>query len=132
MSQIEIFSRLKPEEQQRFAMKAADVRLRPGDWLVRDGERSGFFVILEGRVQFTKDIHGREHTVQEHGPGEFFGELPNLLGTASGASIRAKTKCRIVTGPWTGTGDFDVAISDRPAQYKAQHYAGTLYSSKCS
>jgi thioredoxin reductase (NADPH) len=76
-------------------MKAADVRLRPGDWLVREGERSGFFVLLEGRVQFTKDIHGQEYVVQAHGPGEFFGELPNLLGTFSGVSIRAETNCRI-------------------------------------
>lgn len=50
-------------------MKAADVRLRLGEWLVREGERSGFFVLLEGNVLFTKDIHGQEYEVQSHGPG---------------------------------------------------------------
>jgi thioredoxin reductase (NADPH) len=64
LSAIRIFSELTPEERQHYAMKSADVRLRPGEWLVREGERSGFFVLLEGKVLFTKDIHGQEYEVR--------------------------------------------------------------------
>jgi thioredoxin reductase (NADPH) len=92
---IELFSKLTSQERQHFAMTAADVRVRAGDWLVYEGERSGFFVLLEGRVQFTKDIHGQEYEIETYGPGEFFGEFPNLTGTFSAVSMRAVTKCRV-------------------------------------
>ena len=48
---IPIFACLDEAERQRFAERAADVRLQPGEWLIREGEVPSFFVLLEGSVQ---------------------------------------------------------------------------------
>ncbi|HEY4357738.1 MAG TPA: FAD-dependent oxidoreductase [Acidobacteriaceae bacterium] len=95
LSQVDLFSGLSPEDLAHFARKAADVRLRPDDWLVREGERSGFYVVLKGNLRFVKDIHGKDYEVHVNGPGDFFGEMPNILGVLSGVSAQAKTKCRL-------------------------------------
>lgn len=92
---IELFSSMTPGEIQHFATKAADVRLEIGDLLVHEGERADFYVLLGGWVQGKKSIHGIQHDIVRYGPGDFFGELPNLLGMPSGISIRAETECRI-------------------------------------
>ena len=52
LQQVGIFECLEGPERQRLAQKAADVRLAPGDWLIREGETASFFVILEGRLAF--------------------------------------------------------------------------------
>jgi len=46
LRQVQIFECLAEPERQRLAQKAADVRLSPGDWLIREGETSSFYVIL--------------------------------------------------------------------------------------
>ena len=35
---IPIFACLEETDRQRFAARAADVRLQPGEWLIREGE----------------------------------------------------------------------------------------------
>jgi thioredoxin reductase (NADPH) len=90
-----IFRCLEPEERQRFAERAADVRLEPGEWLIREGEVASFFVLLKGEVQVLKEILGRSQDVAEYKEGEYFGEVPILLGAPSFASVRARTKARL-------------------------------------
>jgi len=60
---IPIFACLDGADRQRFAARAADVRLQPGEWLIREGEVPYFFVLLEGQVQVVKDILGRTQDV---------------------------------------------------------------------
>lgn len=95
LSAIEIFAALAPSELQHFAATAADIRLQPGEWLIREEERCSFFVLLEGNVQVTKNIHGVDIVIRAHGSGEFFGEFAALLVTAASASIRATSRCRL-------------------------------------
>ena len=97
LRQVQIFECLAEPERQRLAQKAADVRLSPGDWLIREGETSSFYVILEGRLGLSKDVMGRvqEFTQFEYKGGDFFGEVPILLGTPSLVSLKAITECRI-------------------------------------
>jgi thioredoxin reductase (NADPH) len=87
---IPIFACLDEADRQRFAARAADVRLQPGEWLIREGEVASFFVLLEGQVQVVKEILGRTQDVFEYKPGEFFGEVPILLGAPAFAGARAK------------------------------------------
>ena len=77
----------------RFAEMAADVRLAPGEWLIREGEPPWFFVLFEGKLRMVKEILGRQQNLFEHeyAVGDFFGETPILLGTQSLVSLRAET-----------------------------------------
>lgn len=95
LSQIEIFSKMSPEERERYAQKAGDVRVEPGDTLLAEGERSKFYVILDGTLQVFKEIHGVQHPMRQHGPGDFIGELPCLLDISSGVQVTARTRCRV-------------------------------------
>jgi thioredoxin reductase (NADPH) len=92
-----IFGCLEESERQRLAGKAADIRLDAGEWLIREGEQPWFFVLLEGRLQMVKDLLGRQQDLATYLyiPGDFFGEVPILLGTSSLVSLRAETACRV-------------------------------------
>jgi thioredoxin reductase (NADPH) len=97
LNQIRIFSCLEEAERQRLAQKAADVRLAPGEWLIREGETPWFFVILDGELSMEKDILGRAQEITEYKykSGDFFGEVPILLGSNSLVSLRALVPCRV-------------------------------------
>ena len=91
---IPIFACLDEAERQRFAERAADVRLQPGEWLIREGEVASFFVLLEGQLHLVKDILGHSKELREYKAGDFFGEVPILLGAPSIASVQAASKAR--------------------------------------
>jgi thioredoxin reductase (NADPH) len=92
---LPIFACLNEAERQRFAERAADVRLEAGEWLIREGEVASFFVLLEGRVQLLKDILGRSKELYDYKPGDFFGEIPILLGAPAFVSVQAKSAARV-------------------------------------
>jgi thioredoxin reductase (NADPH) len=97
LKRVKIFSCLEETECIRFAEKAADVRLAPGEWLIREGEPPWFFILFEGRLQMVRDVLGRQQDLKEYEyqQGDFFGETPILLGTQSLVSLRAETPCRV-------------------------------------
>ncbi len=86
---IPLFASLAPEQVRRIAVRAADVRLGKGDWAAREGEAGAFFAILEGRIEIAKEIAGRQQQLAIRESGEFFGEVPILLGAPFMASFRA-------------------------------------------
>jgi thioredoxin reductase (NADPH) len=92
---IPIFACLEEAERQRFAALAADVRLEPGEWLIREGETPSFCVLLDGQVVITKEVLGRLRDIVEYKFGDFFGEVPILLGAPSFAGVQAKTRTRV-------------------------------------
>jgi thioredoxin reductase (NADPH) len=91
---LELFASLEPEQLGRLANKAADIRLNPGEWLVREGERPYFFVVLKGILQLKKEVMGCEVDIAEFTAGEFFGEVSSLFGIPTLSSLCAKSKCR--------------------------------------
>ncbi len=95
LAAIGIFACLDAAVRQRFAERAADVRLQPREWLIREGEEASFFVLLDGQVQIVKNVQGRSAELALYKPGEFFGEVPILLGTPAFASVQATTKSRV-------------------------------------
>ena len=90
-----IFACLDDAERQRFAERAADVRLQEGDWLIREGEVPSFFILLEGEMQLFKDVLGRSKDLYRYKEGDFFGEVPILLGAPSFAAVQAASKARL-------------------------------------
>ena len=92
---IPIFDCLEPLERERLAAKAADVRLQPGEWLIREGEQPYFFVLLEGSMELTKEVFGRSRHLTEYKVGEFFGEVPLIMGAPAFASVVATAPSRV-------------------------------------
>ena len=97
LKQSKLFSILSEPEIVSLAEKAADVRLAPGEWLIREGEPPYFHILFEGRLQMVKDVLGRPVNIThyEYQVGDFFGETPILLGTQNLISLRAETACRL-------------------------------------
>ena len=93
--QIPVFAGMGEFECKRFAQKAADIRVEAGDWVIREGEDPRFFVVLEGLLQAVKDIVGQRRELDQVKAGDFFGEIPILLGTANLVSMHALTRCRL-------------------------------------
>jgi thioredoxin reductase (NADPH) len=90
-----VFACLEPLERQRLAERCADVRLREGEWLLREGEVPYFYIALEGHLALLKDVLGREKQIHTYKPGEFFGEVPILMGAPAFVSVRATTPARV-------------------------------------
>src|ERR1700722_7821386 len=84
-----VFACLNDTQREYFASRAADRRLRNGDWLIREGEQPYFAVLLEGRLKLYKKIFGRDQEMYEYKVGEFMGEVPILLGASTFASVQA-------------------------------------------
>jgi CRP/FNR family cyclic AMP-dependent transcriptional regulator len=63
----------------------------PGQTIIREGEIGDlFYVITQGRVQFSvRNAQGHELTIDEVGPGGFFGELSMLTGEPRAARVQA-------------------------------------------
>ncbi len=95
LKQALLFSDTPAGELERLAAVAADVHLMAGEALVREDEAPGFYVLLEGYLRGTKIIHGAEQVLVQYRPGEFFGEIPYLMGTLSAISIHAESTCRL-------------------------------------
>ena len=95
LEKIPLFAGVEEQERRRLARRAADISLEPGEWLIREGEEPRFFVILEGELEAIKDIVGQRRMLGRSGAGDFSGETPIFIGTASIVSVRALTKCRV-------------------------------------
>jgi thioredoxin reductase (NADPH) len=95
LEKIRVFAGVEEQERRRLARHAADIHLEPGEWLIREGEEPRFFVILEGELEAVKDIVGQRQMLGHSVAGDFSGETPIFMGTASIVSVRAVTKCRV-------------------------------------
>jgi len=95
LAKLDLFSSLPEADLTRLAAKAADIRLTPGAWLAREGERLGFLVVLKGRLTLRKQINGKELHIADVAAGDFFGEVNALLDLPAASSLCALTHCRV-------------------------------------
>ncbi|MEP6620966.1 MAG: FAD-dependent oxidoreductase [bacterium] len=86
---VPLFKALPERERETLADRAADVRLRTGDWLAHEGEPPFFHVVLEGQFAVFKLMGGHDQRVMTLNPGEFIGEVTLLLGSNALGSIQA-------------------------------------------
>jgi thioredoxin reductase (NADPH) len=92
---IPIFDCLDEAQRRRYAEKAADVRLGAKEALIREGDTPNFFVLLDGSLTLKKNVNGRMQEFHEYKPGEFFGEVPILLGAPAFAGVYSKVGARV-------------------------------------
>src|SRR5215207_444007 len=96
LSQISLFSTLPENERDSISSRAADVRIRAGEYLLLEGQEPAFFGLLEGRIDVLKMLSGRDQRLTTYGPGDYFGEVPLLLGAPALASLKATEPARLM------------------------------------
>jgi thioredoxin reductase (NADPH) len=94
LAEIPLFAGVEEAERQRLARKAADIRLAPGEFLIREGEEPRFFVIFAGELEVLKNIVGEFRDLGRSVAGEFSGETPIFMGVPQIVSLRALTPVR--------------------------------------
>ncbi len=96
LENIPVMCCLTERQRAHFADVAADVRLCPGDWLIREGESPWFFIVISGSFDVLKEVNGFQETVRRYSAGDFFGELNLLFSAGSTASFRAHETSRVM------------------------------------
>ena len=76
-----LFASLDEAALQEISISAADIHLTEGEWLVHEGELPAFFVLLSGDLEVTKSVNGAEQVINQYHTGDYFGEVPLLLGS---------------------------------------------------
>src|SRR5262249_20355366 len=112
LAAVPLFASLSDADRALIAEHAADVRLRPGEWLIQEGEQPAIFVVLEGALDVLKTLGRTEQAVNQLRPGDFHGEMPLLLGTTVVAALRAPEPSRVLR---LEPADFFAMIVGRPA-----------------
>jgi thioredoxin reductase (NADPH) len=92
---IPLFATLPDDEAETLTARLADIHLRAGDWLLHEGEQPSFFMLIDGSIEVRKVVHGAERRINVYHAGEYFGELPLLLGSPAIASLRALVPARV-------------------------------------
>jgi thioredoxin reductase (NADPH) len=96
ISRITLFAKVPENERASLAARAADLHLRKDEWLLVEGQRPGFYGLLEGHIDVLKFVNGQEHRLTTYGPGDSFGEVPLLLDSPAIANLRAIEPCRVL------------------------------------
>jgi thioredoxin reductase (NADPH) len=96
LRELPVFAGVAENVLAHVAARTADIRLRAGDYLIHEGEIPAFFVLLDGKLEVTKNVGGIERiiTVRDQ-PGDFGGETPLLLGAPAVANMRATAPSRV-------------------------------------
>jgi thioredoxin reductase (NADPH) len=96
LTRISLFAQVPESERAALASRAADVRLHPGEYLVMEGQTPAFFGLLEGTIDVYKAFAGRDRRIASYKPGDYFGEVPLLLGSPAIASLKAAEPARVM------------------------------------
>ena len=92
------FGTLPPTDLARIAPLLREVSMRPGDFIVREGDRAvDVFIIDDGEVQVLKrrPDDGGVQEIRRLGPGESVGELALIDEAPRSASVRAVRATRL-------------------------------------
>jgi CRP-like cAMP-binding protein len=91
LPEIPLFSDLEPDAFVAVLEDMRVVRMKPGDWVIREGEEgSSMFVIASGAARVLKKLKGtRMLQLAVLGEGAFFGEMSVLRGGPRGASVQS-------------------------------------------
>ncbi len=94
LKSLPLFKDVPDDELAQIAGFAQEVNVEQGRELVREGDFSyEFMLIEEGEAEVTR---GGEH-VADLGPGDFFGEMGLLEKTLRNATVTAKTPMKLIT-----------------------------------
>ena len=99
LRQVPLFSNLSDEQLQCIAGLGTETRLDRGTQIAKQGDPpDGFYIILEGETEWTRNVGGEDIPAVTLGTGEVFAELILLLDEpypTSGKAITAVTLYKI-------------------------------------
>jgi signal transduction histidine kinase len=85
-----LFGELADEDLRRLCRSVEQVRLAPGEYLIREGEPGdAMYVVVAGDIEVTKRSGGTERPIDRKGPGTMLGEIGVIDGWKRAASVRA-------------------------------------------
>jgi thioredoxin reductase (NADPH) len=96
LTAIPLFAELTPEQLLFVARSVEDIVLLPHEFAAHEGDERALFIVVEGRVELTKDINGVERVIGRRLPGQLYGEVPMMLSTNLPASFGAVEASRIL------------------------------------
>ena len=96
LARVPLFANIPEHERASIAARAADVRLRQDEWLLSEGQTVGFYALLEGKLAAVKSVGGQERALLFYEPGDYFGEVPLLLGSPAVTSVKALEPSRVM------------------------------------
>lgn len=96
LASVPLFRGLPASERESIAANAADLRLGTDEWVIHEGETPAFYVVLDGALSVFKFVGGLNQQINAYKPGDFFGEVPLLLGSPAIASVQATSPTRLV------------------------------------
>ncbi len=84
LTKVPLFSRISKRDLEFVASRVDEVSLKPGQTLIREGQPTeAFFVLESGHVQVTR----AGKPAARLGPGDFFGEIGMLDGGPATATV---------------------------------------------
>jgi signal transduction histidine kinase len=112
LRRVSLFEDLS-DEQLASVGQGTEMRLEKGDYVKKAGDSpDGFYVVIEGQIEWTSEVRGQDVFVQSLGPGEFWGQELLLTGKPYPVSGRAVTPVRLYA---IETDDFWRMLSDCPS-----------------
>jgi signal transduction histidine kinase len=112
LRRLPLFAQLS-DDQLASVERGSEISLRPGDYVKKEGDPpEGFYVVIEGQIEWTSKIHQQDVYVQSLGAGEFWGHELLLTGKPYPVSGRALTAVRLYM---LETDDFWRMLSDCPS-----------------
>src|SRR5260370_7649807 len=93
---IPILSVIPTTDLERLAKSAADIQLATGEWAVHEGDDSGFYAVVSGKIEVDKRFDGIPRTLGWRMPGTIFGEVPLALGSPFPGGYRAAESSRVL------------------------------------
>jgi predicted MFS family arabinose efflux permease len=109
----DIFAPLDPTTVEQLAHRLTEVRLDPGEVLIREGAHSDCFYLVEaGRVVVSQD--GR--TLRREGPGEYVGEIGLLRDVPRTATVTAEEEAVVLS---LSRDDFLAAVTGHAESHRA-------------
>ena len=119
---------LTPDELAEISRNAVAREFRPRTVLMSEGESSdALYIIVEGRMRASiGDGKGRDVTLSEMGPGEYFGEIAFDTGPRS-ATVVTLERCRLLV---VAQAQFAAFVETHPAFAKhfIHHLIGRIRS----
>src|SRR5215218_176366 len=93
-----LFEGLSPEELEELQRWVEPQSFPVGTTLLRQGDTPrGLYIVQEGTADiFLSDQLGREHRINQVGPGSTLGEMSLITGQPVSATVRATTRLEVL------------------------------------
>ena len=94
---IPLFSGLDDYALERLVAMSEQLELKPGDYLIREGEiGDSMYIVVTGKFQIRKKAGDAEVVLAERGAGEVIGEMAVVDQAPRSASVIALTNARVM------------------------------------